>query len=176
MGASAAIIAAQATMSAASAYGQSKAGAAQESMSKAESTITHATQEHEIARQAAIEAEAYRRDLATTVASASARGGAGMARQFGGQAASAYARDTEAIDRAYRSNDIQKQNKDAQAKMMKATTTQSAIFGLGKDILGAGAVQAVGGGKSFSDLWGQTTKAPTSNIAGTQSGKFNPLG
>lgn len=172
MGASTAIIAAQATMAAASAYGQKKAGAAQENISKAESTLTHAQQEFEIARKAAVEAETYRRDLATSVATASARGGAGMARQFGSQAQSSYARDVEAINRAYNINDIQKQNKEAQAAALKSTTTMGAVTGLAKDILGASAWGYNAG------VFGNKTLpvAPDSNLAGTQSGKFTPLG
>jgi len=202
MGVGGAVVAAQATMAAASAYNQHKAAGAQAETSRAEATITHAQQEHELARTAAAQSEEFRRGLASTLASASARGGAGMARQFGGQAIASYSEDMEAIKRAYTINDIQKQNKLAQAAALKSSTSIGALVGLGKDVIGAGT--SVYNQKKLEDLLGKTAKgglptpknavapvssvadiakfkpntpyAPTSNYAGTQSGKWNPLG
>lgn len=202
MGVAGGIVAAQATMAAASAFAQSKAGATQAKITKAEANISHAQQEFELARTAAIESEAFRRDLASTVASASGRGGAGVARQFGGQAMSSYSRDIEAINRAYKINDIQKQNKYAQAEALKASTSINSIVDLGKNLLGAGSSYYGQLPKSTTSAPSVTTApsvptvtsleltgvdsykkyapnnpyAPTSNISGTQSGKWNPLG
>lgn len=209
MGVAGAIVGAQATLSAASAYGQSKAGGIQSDVTKAEATISHAQQEYELARTAAIESEAFRRDLASTVASASGRGGAGMARQFGTQAFNTYSRDIEAINRAYKINDIQKQNKYAQANALKASTQINSIVDLGKNILAGGASayntsvleKALGktttpqapaiptasgvadvssfapsGVDAFKKYSANNPYAPTSEIAGTKSGKWDPLG
>lgn len=194
MGVTGALIAAQATMAAASAYSQHQAAGAQAETSRAEATITHAQQEFEIARKAAVESEEYRRNLATTVATASARGGAGLARQFGGQAQSSFARDIEALNRAYKINDIQKQNKLAQAAALKSSSTFGAITGLAKDVLGAAAISGLGakipGTKSpiVPSATGLGTIpslpkfkpnvgfAPDANYAGTKSGLFDPLG
>lgn len=193
MGATTALIAAQATMAAASAVGQHRAGAAQAETSRAEATITHAQQEFELARKAAVESEEYRRNLASTIASASGRGGASLARQFGGQAQASFGRDIEAINRAYRINDIQKQNKLAQAAALKSSTTLGAITGLGKDILGTAAVSiatpkaavpfaapsvasGLGSVPTLPTFTPNNPYAPTNNYAGTQSGKWNPLG
>jgi hypothetical protein len=171
-GATTAIIAAQAAMAAASSYSAKKAGNVQATVSKAEATLTHAQQEFELSRKAAVETEEYRRNLATAVASASSRGGAGMARQFGGQYAASYSQDIEAINRAYKINDVQKLNKEAQANAIAASTSQQALLGFGQSILGASAWGYEQG------LFGKTTRevSPTSNVAGTVSGKFDPLG
>lgn len=136
MGASTAIIAAQATMAAASAVGQVKAGNSQQYISKAEATIDHAQNEFKLARTAATQSEEFRRNLASTVTLASARGGAGMARQFGSQAIGSFNQDIEAIKRAYLINDIQKQNKLAQAASNRSTSRLGAIAGFGTTVFG----------------------------------------
>src|SRR5271169_5095897 len=100
MGAPVAIVAAQAAMAAASAYGQHRAGQAQERVSKAEATLEHGQQDFELARKAAIESENYRRSLATAVSSASARGVS--ARQIGSQYEASFSQDLQAIERARR--------------------------------------------------------------------------
>lgn len=95
-----------------------------------------------------------------------------MARQFGGQYAASYSQDIEAINRAYKINDVQKLNKEAQANAIAASTSQQALLGFGQSILGASAWGYEQG------LFGKTTRevSPTSNVAGTVSGKFDPLG
>ena len=174
MGASAAIIGAQATMAAASAYGEHKAGKTQATISKTEAKIEHAKTEHELSRTAAVQSEEFRRNLASTVASASGRGGAGMVRQFGSQAFASYSEDMKAIERAYKLNDIRKQNAYAQANALKGSTTLRALTGFGKSVVGAGSQQAIY--NKIAKSGNAPRFAPASDIGGTDSGKWDPIG
>jgi hypothetical protein len=96
-----------------------------------------------------------------------------MARQFGSQAFASYEQDMSAIKRAYNLNDIQKKNAIAQANALKASTQLNGLIGLGKSVVGAGSQAAI-----FKQLskTGTGVYAPAGDPAGTDSGKWDPLG
>lgn len=135
MGAAAAVIGAQATMAAASAYGQSKAASNQFMVDEATIGLEKAQGEYEIARTAAMESENFRRNLASQVSLASYRGGAGVARQFAGQSFATFSKDLAAVERAYSMNDVRALNKTAQAQANKYTTGIGAITGFASSII-----------------------------------------
>ncbi len=134
MGAPAAVIGAQATMSAVSAMGQRSAAKSQYITDKATVSLDTAQKQFQVAKTAATEAEQFRRNLAKQTALSAYRGTSG-ARQFGGQSFATFSRDLQAIDRANNILDVRSQNAMTQAKATRGASTLSAYTGFGQSIL-----------------------------------------
>lgn len=147
--------------------GQKRAADTQGILDEAAIDLQREQSRMQAAEAATIHATSFRKAMASQVALASLRGGAGsVARQFGASSYSNFLQDQEAIKRGVRLSDIQALHSLSQSKANKSASNMRALGAFAKTSLDAWNFSSFSGGGDAAT----TTKAATQTAAAQGAG------